>query len=104
MDSSSLIRWRKRLSDEGVETLLMVSINAALKIGTMKASSVDRVILDTTVMPQAIAHPNDGRLLRKSRQYLVKLAQDNYTVLYQNYNSEALRFATQVGRYFYVKQ
>jgi IS5 family transposase len=52
MDSSSLTRWRKRIGEEGVETLLMVSIDAARKIGMMKASSVDRIIVDTTVMPK----------------------------------------------------
>jgi len=104
MDSSSLTRWRKRIGEEGVETLLMVSIDAARKIGMMKASSVDRVIVDTTVMPKAIAHPTDSRLLEKSRQHLVKLAQDNDIALRQNYNREAPRLATQVGRYAHAKQ
>jgi transposase, IS5 family len=75
----------------------MVSIDAACKIGMMKASSVDRVIEDTTVMPKAIAQPTDSRLLEKSRQHLVKLAQDNGITLRQNYNREAPRLATQVG-------
>jgi len=89
MDSSSLTRWRKRIGEEGVETLLMVSIDAARKIGMMKASSVDRVIVDTTVMPKAVAHPTDSRLLEKSRQNLVKLAKDHDITLRQNYNREA---------------
>ncbi len=104
MDSSSLTRWRKRIGEEGVETLLMVSIDAARKIGMMKASSVDRIIVDTTVMPKAIAHPTDSRLLEKSRQHLVKLAQDNGIALRQNYNREAPRLAAQIGRYAHAKQ
>jgi IS5 family transposase len=104
MDSSSLTRWRKRIGEEGVETLLMVSIDAARKIGMMKASSVDRVIVDTTVMPKAVAHPTDSRLLEKSRQHLVKLAKDHDITLRQNYNREAPRLATQVGRYAHAKQ
>lgn len=104
IDSSSLTRWRKRIGEEGVETLLMVSINAARTIGMMKASSVDRVIVDTTVMPKAIAHPTDNRLLEKSRQHLVKLATDNNIALRQNYNREAPRLAAQVGRYAHAKQ
>ena len=71
MDSSSLTRWRKRIGEEGVETMLMATIDAARKIGMIKASSVDRVIVDTTVMPKAVAHPTDSRLLEKSRQHLV---------------------------------
>ena len=104
MDSSSLTRWCKRIGEEGVETLLMVSMDAARKIGMMKASSVDRVIVDTTVMPKVIAHPTDSRLLEKSRQHLVKLAQDNDISMRQNYNREAPRLATQVGRYAHAKQ
>ena len=104
MDSSSLTRWRKRIGEEGVETLLMVSIDAARKIGMMNASSVDRIIVDTTVMPKAIAHPTDSRLLEKSRQHLVRLAQDNGIALRQNYNREAPRLATQIGRYAHAKQ
>ena len=46
----------------------MVSIDAARTIGMMKASSVDRVFVDTTVMPKAIAHPTDSRLLKKKRR------------------------------------
>jgi IS5 family transposase len=70
----------------------------------MKASSVDRVIVDTTVMPKAVAHPTDSRLLEKSRQHLVKLATDNNIALRQNYNREAPRLAAQVGRYAHAKQ
>ena len=67
IDASSLTRWRKRIGEEGVETLLMVSIDAARRIGMMKASSVERVIVDTIVMPKAIAHYTDSRLLEKSQ-------------------------------------
>jgi hypothetical protein len=74
IDPSSLTRWRKRIGEEGVETMLMVTIDAAAQIGLLRAASVDRVIVDTTVMPKAIAHPTDSRLLEKSRQHLVKLA------------------------------
>ena len=81
-----------------------MSINAARKIGMMKASSMDRVIVDTTVMPKAVAHPTDSRLLEKSRQHLVKLSKDHDITLRQNYNREAPRLATQVGSYAHAKQ
>jgi IS5 family transposase len=47
------------------------------------------VIVDTTVMPKAIAHPTDSRLLDKSRQHLIKVAEDNGLQLRQNYNRVA---------------
>lgn len=104
LDSSSLTRWRKRIGEEGVETLLLVTIDAARRLGMMKASSVDRVIVDTTVMPKAVAYPTDSRLLEKSREHLVRLANEHQIDLRQNYNREAPRLAAQIGRYAHAKQ
>ena len=55
VDPSSLTRWRKRVGEAGVETLLALTIEAARKAGMISKTSVDRVIVDTTVMPKAIA-------------------------------------------------
>ena len=104
MDSSSLTRWRKRIGEEGVESMLIVTIDAAQKIGAVKASSFERLIVDSTVMPKAIAHPTDSRLLERGRQHLVKLADEHGIELRQNYNREAPRMALQIGRYAHAKQ
>ena len=104
IDPSSLTRWRKRIGEEGVETMLMVTIDAGRQIGLLRQTSVDRVIVDTTVMPKAIAHPTDSRLLEKSRQHLVRLAAEHGVPLRQNYNREAPRLAAQIGRYAHAKQ
>ncbi len=104
MDPSSLTRWRKRIGEEGVETLLAVTIEAARAAGLIKRTSVDTVIVDTTVMPKAVAHPTDSKLLERSRQHLVKLAKDNGIALRQNYNRQAPRMAVQAGRYAHARQ
>ena len=104
IDPSSLTRWRKRIGEEGVETLLAASIEAARRGGVIQKTSTQQVIVDTTVMPKAIAHPTDSRLLDKSRQHLVKVAQDNGLQLRQNYNRVAPRLAAQIGRYAHAKQ
>lgn len=104
IDASSLTRWRKRIGEEGVEVLLAVTIEAARAAGLIKKSSLDKVIVDTTVMPKAIAHPTDSRLLEKSRQHLVKLAGEHGIELRQNYNRQAPRMAAQIGRYAHAKQ
>lgn len=75
IDPSSLTRWRKRVGEKGVETLLAVSIKAARRGDVIQKSSAQRVIIDTTVMLKAIAHPTDSRLLDKNRQHLVKATQ-----------------------------
>ena len=104
IDPSSLSRWRKRIGEEGVELLLVVTIEAARAAGLIKKSSLDKIIVDTTVMPKAIAHPTDSRLLEKSRQHLVRLAEEHHLELRQNYNRQAPRMATQIGRYAHAKQ
>lgn len=75
IDSSSLTRWRKRIGEEGVDLLLALTIEAAHAAELIKKSSLDKIIVDTTVRPNAIAHPTDSRLLERSRQHLVKLAE-----------------------------
>ncbi len=104
IDPSSLTRWRKRIGEEGVEVLLAVTIEAARAAGLIKKSSLDKVIVDTTVMPKAIAHPTDSRLLEKSRQHLVRFAEEQGLELRQNYNRQAPRMAAQIGRYAHARQ
>ena len=82
----------------------MATIEAARRGGVVKASSVDRVIVDTTVMPKAIAYPTGSRLLEKSRQHLVKVAEERGTALRQNYNRIAPKLAAQIGRHAHTKQ
>jgi len=104
IDPSSLTRWRQRVGEEGVEALLAASIDAARRGGVIQKASVQQVIVDTTVMPKAIAHPTDSRLLDRSRQHLVRAAEDNGLRLRQNYNRVAPRLAAQIGRYAHAKQ
>jgi len=104
IDPSSLTRWRKRIGEAGVETLLMATIEAARRGGVVKASSADRVIVDTPVMPKAIAHPTDSRLLERSRQHLVKVAQEHGMALPPELRRTAPRLAAQIGRYAHAKQ
>lgn len=104
IDPSSLTRWRKRIGEEGVETLLAVTIEAARAGGLIKKSSLAKVLVDTTVMPKAIAHPTDSALLEKSRQHLVRFADEHQLQLRQNYNRQAPRMAAQVGRYAHARQ
>jgi IS5 family transposase len=84
--------------------MLMATIKAGKQLGLLKASSTEKVIVDTTVMPKAVAHSTDSRLLERSRQHLVKPAADNGIELRQNYNRQAPRIAAQVGRYAHAKQ
>lgn len=104
IDPSSMTRWRKRLGERGVEQLLQQTIEAAKSGRVIKQSSLNRVIVDSTVMEKAVAYPTDSRLLERGRQHLVKLADVLGLKLRQNYNRQAPRMAVQVVRYAHAKQ
>ena len=72
--------------------------------GVIDSASVERVIVDSTVMPKAIAHPTDSRLLENSREHLMRFAEQHSLPLRQKYNRVAPRLAAQVGRYAHAKQ
>lgn len=83
---SSQARLRKRIGEEGVETMVMATIKVRRKLGPLKPTSADWVIADTTVMPKAVAHPTDSQLLEQPCQHPVKLEDDNGIALRQNDN------------------
>ena len=104
IDPSSLTRWRGRIGEEGVEWLLTKTIEAGREAGVIRERSAEAVIVDTTVMEKAIAHPTDARLYEKARLRLVKLAREAELSLRQSYARLAPRLAGQVGRYAHARQ
>jgi IS5 family transposase len=103
-DPSSLVRWRQRIGEAGCEWLLAHSIEAAKNAGAVKRTSLDTVVLDTTVQPKAIAHPTDSRLLNRAREQLVQAAQDAGIELRQSYARVGRAAERQAGRYAHAKQ
>jgi transposase, IS5 family len=92
------------LAKEGVEWLLTKTIEAGRGAGVISERSVEAVIVDTTVMEKAIAHPTDARLYEKARRRLVALAQEADLSLRQSYARLAPRLSGQVGRYAHARQ
>jgi IS5 family transposase len=103
-DPSSLTRWRQRLGPDGLETLLAATIQAGLESGTVRPSSLERISVDTTVQPKAIAHPTDAKLYLKALQALVRQAKKCGLELRQAHTRLAKRAAVQVGRYAHARQ
>jgi IS5 family transposase len=68
------------------------------------APPIDPSSLDTTVMEKAIAYPTDSALQERSRQHLVKAAQQWHLRLRQNYNRLAPHLVRQIGQYARVRQ
>jgi IS5 family transposase len=103
-DPSSLVRWRRRIGEAGVEWLLTQTIEAAKASGAMKRESLSTIVLDTTVQPKAIAHPTDSRLLNRAREQLVEAAQDCGITLRQSYVRVGKAAEHQAGRYAHARQ
>ncbi len=104
IDPSSLVRWRKRIGEEGAEWLLTKTIEAGRSSGTVMDKSLKRVAVDTTVMEKDIAHPTDARLYERARALLAGLAKKAGVQLRQSYARLAPRLAIQVGRYAHARQ
>nr|ACX33133.1 transposase [Paracoccus haeundaensis] len=104
IDPSSLVRWRKRIGEEGVEWLLTKTIEAGQASGAVTDKSLKRVAVDTTVMEKTIAHPTDARLYERARALLAGLAKEAGVDLRQSYARLAPRLAAQVGRYAHARQ
>jgi transposase, IS5 family len=104
IDQSSLVRWRRRVGREGIELLLQETIAAATRAKTVKEQSMERVSIDTTVQPKAIAHPLDSRLYHRGRAILVRLAKRHGVPLRQSYARLGKRALRLAGRYAHAGQ
>src|ERR1700682_5504185 len=103
-DRSSLTRWRQRLGEEQLGALIQESLSVAHKTGAIATKDLERVVIDTTVQPKAIAHPTDARLMHRALEKLVALAKDAGVTLRQSYARVAKRAAIMVGRYSHAHQ
>jgi IS5 family transposase len=104
VDRSSLTHWRQRLGEEQLVALIQESLSVAHKTGALATRDLERVVVDTTVQPKAIAHPTDARLCHRALEKLVDLARHQQVPLRQSYRRLAKRAAIMVGRYTHAHQ
>lgn len=103
-DRSSLTRWRQRLGEEQLSALIQESLSVAHRTGALATRDLERVAVDTTVQPKAVAFPTDARLTHKAIVMLGKLARKHGVSLRQSYVRVAKRAALMAGRYAHAKQ
>ena len=103
-DRSSLTRWRQRLGEERLSALLQESLRVAHDTGALATKDLERVAVDTTVQPKAVAHPTDARLIHKAIEKLAGFARRHGIELRQSYRRVAKRAAIMVGRYTHAHQ
>lgn len=104
IDSSSLPRWRNRLGVEGIEKILQGTIKAAIKSGAVLASSLCRVIVDTTVMEKNIAFPTDAKLYYNGIRTLVRMAKNSDLQLRQTYTFLSKKAFRKAAQYAHARQ
>jgi IS5 family transposase len=96
IDPSSMSRWRGRLKEAGVETMLAELIATGLRSGAIRPTMLERINVDTTVQEKFIRFPTDARLYDRMRERLVRAAQRRGIGLRQSY--------TRVGRWTLTSQ
>ena len=103
-ERSSLTHWRQRLGEEHLVALVQESLAVAHKTGALATRDLERVVVDTTVQPKAIAHPTDARLCHRALEKLVERAKRYGVPLRQSYRRVAKRAVIMIGRYSHAHQ
>lgn len=83
-DRTELIKFRKRIGDEGAEILLKMTINLFPK----KEVQEKEVLIDTTVQEKNITYPTDAKLQKKIIEKCRKIADKEGVQLRQTYSRE----------------
>jgi IS5 family transposase len=104
LDPTSLVKWRNRIGESGMEKMLYATLKAAQNLGLLKRSHLHKVNIDTTVQEKAIAFPTDIRLSYKMRERLVTEAEKRGIELRQSYRRLGKNALLKQSRYSHAKQ
>ena len=103
-DRSSLTRWRQRMGEDALVSLVQESLATALRTGAAKPADFRQVIVDTTVQPKNVMFPTDARLMHRARERLVRLAKRLGVDLRQTYERVGKLALIKHQRYAHAKQ
>ena len=87
-----------------MESLLSVTIDAAVESRAVKSRDLKRVTVDSTVQEKAIAFPTDSKLYNRARERLVRLAKVDGARLRQSYVRVGPRLLFKNNRYGHARQ
>jgi transposase, IS5 family len=103
-DRSSLTRWRQRMGEDKLMTLLQESLAAAARTKALKPSDLACAVVDTTVQPKAVMFPTDAKLVNRARERLVRLAKRHGVDLRQSYARVGKHALIKHQRYAHARQ
>ena len=103
-DQATMSRWRKRISEKGVEALFHEIIKTGLRTKAIKPAELKHVNVDTTVQPNNIRFPTDARLYDRARERLVKQARKEGITLERSYVRKSKQLLRRQGNYAHAKQ
>lgn len=101
---TTLTKWRKRIGVEGIEKVLELLVDSALRVGIVTKKSLKKTIVDTTVMPKAIAYPTDARLYLRAINELARFAKNHNIQLRQTYSKLAPRASRMASRFMHSRK
>lgn len=101
---TSMTKWRNRLGEEELQTILEGTIKSALVTKTIKPSSLKKVNVDTTVQEKKIAFPTDIRLYFSLNKALVRYAKSHRIKMKQTYMRVGKKMLRKHSCYCHAKQ
>jgi len=101
---TTLVKWRKRIGEKGIEKLLSHTIDTAKREGLLPEKLMKQVNVDTTVQEKAITFPTDTKLCHRMRIKLVLAAKKREIKLRQTYVRVGKRACVMQGRYAHAGQ
>ena len=103
-DRSSITRWRQRMGEDKLTSLIQESLSVAARTKAAKPADFTKIIVDTTVQEKAVMFPTDAKLMHRAREKLVRLAKAKGVVLRQSYERVGKRALIMHQRYAHAKQ
>lgn len=101
---TTLVKWRKRIGEKGIEKLLSHTIDTAKRMGLLPEKLIKKVNVDTTVQEKAITFPTDTKLYHKMRIQLIIASKKRGIILRQTYVRVGKKAYIMQGRYAHANQ
>lgn len=103
-DSSNMSNWRKRIGEDGLESLLQEILSTAVRLGFIKLAEFKKVNIDTTVQEKKVRFPTDARLYDRLREKLVKESKNMQIELRQSYEIVSRKALHRQSSYAHANQ